>query len=275
MGYICYEMEELLPIVAELADKYTSKESTSVSYEKANQLMEAVLYCIHQCEDREGLLSKRGLPAREAYRLGCERLLKKVKKVQEAYNEMVVDFCAYGNENYQDTVIRGIYGFFRYYDALFAPQETIITMDYPTICPITGCSGIDAMESYVKAISLEQQFLHAIPQETVFKILQQYQADYHKQFYNICSIVLRHILVCLLIGKKPGMPREEQDDAMIAQAVKESSREQLKQYLSGMLKKLVESRYGDDGALFAYLDFDMDELAFYLFEHGKKSRVLF
>ncbi len=275
MGYIHYEMEELLPIVAELAEKYTSKESTSVSYEKANQLMEAVLYCIHQCEDREGLLSKRGLPAREAYRLGCERLLKKVKKVQEAYNEMVVDFCAYGNENYQDTVIRGIYGFFRYYDALFAPQETIITMDYPTICPITGCSGIDAMESYVKAISLEQQFLHAIPQETVFKILQQYQADYHKQFYNICSIVLRHILVCLLIGKKPGMPREEQDDAMIAQAVKESSREQLKQYLSGMLKKLVESRYGDDDVLFTYLDCDMDELAFYLFEHGKKSRVLF
>ena len=275
MGYICYEMEELLPIVAELADKYTSKESTSVSYEKANQLMEAVLYCIHQCEDREGLLSKRGLPAREAYRLGCERLLKKVKKVQEAYNEMVVDFCAYGNENYQDTVTEGIYGFFRYYDALFAPQETIITMDYPTICPITGCSGIDAMESYVKAISLEQQFLHAIPQETVFKILQQYQADYHKQFYNICSIVLRHILVCLLIGKKPGMPREEQDDAMIAQAVKESSREQLKQYLSGMLKKLVESRYGDDDVLFTYLDCDMDELAFYLFEHGKKSRVLF
>ena len=275
MGYICYEMEELLPIVAELADKYTSKESTSVSYEKANQLMEAVLYGIHQCEDREGLLSKRGLPAREAYRLGCERLLKKVKKVQEAYNEMVVDFCAYGNENYQDTVTEGIYAFFRYYDALFAPQETIITMDYPTIRPIIGSSGIDAIESYVKAISLEQQFLHAIPQETVYRILQQYQTDYHKQFYNICSIVLRHILVCLLIGKKPGMPRDEQDDARIAQAVKESSREELRQYLSKMLKKLVESRYGDDDALFAYLDFDMDELAFYLFEHGKKSRVLF
>ena len=127
----------------------------------------------------------------------------------------------------------------------------------------------------MKAISLEQQFLHAIPQETVYRILQQYQTDYHKQFYNICSIVLRHILVCLLIGKKPGMPRDEQDDARIAQAVKESSREQLKQYLSKMLKKLVESRYGDDDALFAYLDFDMDELAFYLFEHGKKSRVLF
>ena len=43
-----YEIEELVPIVATLAEKYTSKESSSITYEKAQQLMEAVLYCI--CE---------------------------------------------------------------------------------------------------------------------------------------------------------------------------------------------------------------------------------
>jgi len=46
-----FETEELLPIVAELADKYTGKESSSITYEKARQLMEAVLYCIHEYED--------------------------------------------------------------------------------------------------------------------------------------------------------------------------------------------------------------------------------
>ena len=39
-----YEMEELLPIVATLAEKYTGGESSSISYEKAGQLMEAVMY---------------------------------------------------------------------------------------------------------------------------------------------------------------------------------------------------------------------------------------
>ena len=38
-----YEMEELVPIVGKLAEKYTAFESTSVSYEKAEQLMGAVL----------------------------------------------------------------------------------------------------------------------------------------------------------------------------------------------------------------------------------------
>ena len=43
-----YEMEELIPLVKELCDRYTGKESTSVTYEAAQQLMEAVLYCIHE-----------------------------------------------------------------------------------------------------------------------------------------------------------------------------------------------------------------------------------
>ena len=38
-----YKMEELLPVVGKLAEKYTSFESTSVTYEKAEQLMGAAL----------------------------------------------------------------------------------------------------------------------------------------------------------------------------------------------------------------------------------------
>ena len=45
-----FEMEELVPLVAELAESYTSFDSTSITWEKAEQLMEAVLYCIHELE---------------------------------------------------------------------------------------------------------------------------------------------------------------------------------------------------------------------------------
>lgn len=48
-----YEIEELVPIVATLAEKYTSKESSSITYEKAQQLMEAVLYCIREAGQTE------------------------------------------------------------------------------------------------------------------------------------------------------------------------------------------------------------------------------
>lgn len=39
-----YDMNELLPVVARLTKRYTGIESSSVSYEKANQLMGAVIY---------------------------------------------------------------------------------------------------------------------------------------------------------------------------------------------------------------------------------------
>lgn len=51
---------------------------------------------------------------------------------QNNYNKMIEKFDSYGNENYFDTVAKAIPGFFKYYDAKFSPQSTIITMDYPT-----------------------------------------------------------------------------------------------------------------------------------------------
>lgn len=44
-----YGLEEILPVVIYLTNKYTSGESSSVPYEKAEMLMEAVLYCIREC----------------------------------------------------------------------------------------------------------------------------------------------------------------------------------------------------------------------------------
>ena len=48
-----YEMDELVPIVAKLAEGYTSKESTSITYDRAQQLMEAVIYSINEGEQSD------------------------------------------------------------------------------------------------------------------------------------------------------------------------------------------------------------------------------
>ena len=43
-------MEELVPIVGKLAGEYMGHASTSVTYETAEQLMEAVLYCVREAQ---------------------------------------------------------------------------------------------------------------------------------------------------------------------------------------------------------------------------------
>lgn len=116
-----YEMEELIPIVAELAEKYTGYESTSVTYEKAEQLMGAVLYCINELEraDNGGSLSVGKLPARQAYDTGMEYVRRKVEKALCIYNETAKTFKDYGNVCLYDTFIKGIPEFFKWYDVKY------------------------------------------------------------------------------------------------------------------------------------------------------------
>ena len=62
-----YTMEELIPVVAMLTEKYTSKESSSVTYETARQLMGAVQFCIQELEEsKEGLQTVTQMSAMEA-----------------------------------------------------------------------------------------------------------------------------------------------------------------------------------------------------------------
>lgn len=254
-----YEIEELLPIVAELTEKYTSKESTSVSYEKARQLMEAVIYCIHQCEGNNQLISAEKLSAKEAYRFGHEKLIEKVKKTQSAYNKMIMNFNSFGNENYNDTVTKGIPGFFQYYDIWFAPQETIITMDYPTICSIQGVTGIDAVERYVAYISYEQKFLGALPESYVCEVLYRFQKSYKKQFYNICNIILRHILGHMIIGKRLGTFATEEDYARMHEMIQTHEKVWLEKRFVRMLESLIQEKYNGNLSMQFYLKEDIKD----------------
>lgn len=255
-----YEMEELVPIVAALSEKYTSKESTSVSYETARQLMEAVMYCINECTSDQTLVSSQRLSAAEAYQYGYEALTQKVKRTQTAYNEMIVDFCGYGNRNYEATVEKAIPGFFLYYDSQFAPQETIITMDYPTICPVTGKCGIDAIETYVKYISYEQKFMGVFQRQYVCEILGRDQADHKNGFSNICRVILRHVLGHFLIKKGFREKAGEQDYEKLCDLVISNSGQRLREGLEGLLEQLINEKYDADMGMRDYLACDLDDL---------------
>lgn len=268
-----FKLEELLPIVAELAERYTAKESTSISYDRARQLMGAVSHCISQCGGSNQVISNNGITAKEAYQLGYENLVHKIKQTQTAYNAMIVNFNAYGNENYNDTVTKAIPGFFRYYDVRFAPQDTIITMDYPALCPITECSGIDAIEKYVEYISYEQKFMAALPEEYVYEVLYRFQTEYKKQFYNICSIILRHMLCRMMIGKRFGNVTREKDYEMLCRMIEGHNPQWLVKSFSELLEKMIHEIYEDNRMMGEYLKADLKDFATEIFFAVKNDNI--
>ena len=185
-----YPLEELLPIVAELAIKYTGYEHSSIPYEKAQMLMEGVLYCIKEFdENTDNTLMGKPPSAKEAYQSGREIVVNKVRKLYALYNELMTDFQDYGLICLRDTMTKDIPLFLSNYDFKYAPQETLVTPAYPIPRDLNTLSGIDLMLKYVECIYEEQQFLGKMDTGYVRKILRAYHSDYEELFVNIREII--------------------------------------------------------------------------------------
>lgn len=233
-----YGMEELLPVLAVLTRKFTSGESSSVSYERARHLMEGILYTLRIYEKEGSLVGGRKPDASEAWRIGQELLTRRMREVKERYQTLCGTFRDYGNRNLRDTFGMALPGFLERYDQKYAPQETIITMDYPVLSKTSGVTGILAIDQYLDAIAAEQNFLQRFPEEYVKGILMRFQKDYQSQFFNLGRIVLRHLLGCMLIEKRLGETSVEEDYIALRELVEQNTEEELRQQLLFLIRSL-------------------------------------
>lgn len=276
-------IEDLLPLVAELADKYTGRESTSIPYHTAAQLMGAVIYCIQEYqqggrEEAAFLSVKNRASVREAYINGYRMVLEKVERTRVLYHEILPAFCHYGNRAYQDTFEKGIPAFFIRYDARFQPQNHILTLDYPVLASLENIIGIDAVYIYVTCIGLEQKFLKRLPDPFIRHVLPAYHPEYEELFINVAGIVLRNLLGCILAGKEVNSrgygPKELK---RINTVIRDNTAGQLEELLVPLVDEVVSYSGGWDFEMAEYLKLDIHNFAFELktaAEAGCLERIL-
>lgn len=258
-----YEMEELIAIVGRLAEKYNAHESTSMTYEKAEQLMEAVLYCIHETKQfgDNFMVSEENMPIQRVYEIGAVYVEEKVKKALDLYNEMLPTFVYYGNHCLYDTFIKGMPEFFKWYDMQFEPQNTILTLDYPVLKDISGYIGIDKVYEFIVCIYLEQKFLHIFPGDYIINILLKYNRKYKDMIENICEIVFTAVIGHILAGKSLSEDLEEADYLWIQKIFREADLCEIKEQLRNVAEIFVQKYYEDYGELLEYLTYSIDSVA--------------
>lgn len=240
-----YGMEELVPVVGKLVENYTANENTSVTYETAEQLMEAVLYCIHELEEDDSstpvlhaLAPNEKLPAQQAYEMGLTCVEEKTKRALRLYNELMTEFCHYGNRCLYDTMVKGMPEFFKWYDIRFAPQNTILTLDYPVGKDLSGYTGIDRIYTYLRCIYLEQKFLKIFPAGYVTEALSQNDRYWKDSLDNICEKVLIYAAKEILAGQEL---TETELETAVKNLVEEhyENEKELLFYLSGIMKDVI------------------------------------
>lgn len=258
-----YELEELLPVVAGLAKEYTGAESTSVTYERAEQLMEAVIYCIGEADENKSnaLISGKKLPAQKAYEVGYDCVVKKVKAALDIYNQILQNFVCYENQCLHDTVIMGMPEFFKWYNARFDPQDTILTLDYLVLKDLSQYSGADKIYEYLSCIRIEQKFLNRFPEDYVINILQKYNARHRDMIENICEIVIMEVAQHSLAGKPMGEEGlKEEDYVELQKRLLQTETQEIRSYLKRTIKMFVQEHYEGDEELLNYLVNPVDDI---------------
>jgi hypothetical protein len=280
-----YEMKDLIPIVAELTEGYTSKESTSISYTAAKQLMDAVIYCINEYKASSLNQGEYGnsiiadaehKSAKEAYETGYQLVVQKVLQTKAIFDEIIIEFNGYRNRGYIDTVVKGMPSFFLYYDARYQPQNHILTLDYPTIIPVEPLCGIDAIHQYLSYIKVEQYFLNKLPQAYILEVLEHYHEDYEELLINITSILLRNLIGHMISGSPMEQNFKEADYQRIRAYVLSCSREELEDKLMEYIVTLVDHAYQGNLQLKEYLQGDVKDFAVTLIrgvEHNYLDRI--
>lgn len=262
-----YAMEELFPILGQLAEKYTAFESTSVSRETAKRLMEAVLYCIHEAEQlqTDSPVPAEGLSARRAYELGAAAVEEKTRAALALYHETLQIFDSYGNRCLYDTFQLGLPEFFKWYDPKFAPQETILTLDYPLLNGFSEQTGIDRIYRFIECVHLEQRFLNGFPEGAVRSILSRYNSQYEGLVENICEIVLTALAGRLLAGK-PFSEQEfaHEDFLRIRGIFTKAGLPQITQQLKNAVAAFIKEYFSDSAGLTTYLSGALENIAFRL-----------
>ncbi len=205
--------EDILKIFQKLVFKYTSNESSSITYETANMLMGAIIYCIReyytdddkelyednflrQGQDDAGLgnmIINDKTNVEQAYLEGYEKVIKKVYRTKQIYDEIIDDFEDYGCLHYRDTILKGMPEFFLRYDPKFCPQDHLLTLDYPVMHLPEELTGIDRIYVYLLNIKKEKKYLDRFPVIKVIEILEK-ESPENEELYlgNICELVLKN-----------------------------------------------------------------------------------
>lgn len=265
--------EELLKIVAKRIKKFTSNESTSVTYQTARQLMLSVIYCIKDepvsltkntnMNQKYELIDLDQIKLEEAFYTGLKNKKEKIQKAKKLYATILCAFDAYNVECYHETIMKGMKCFFERYDVEFDATNHILTLDYPLLFAATNLEGIDLIYEYLLRTYLEQKFLSGFDRNEILALLRAYHNGYKDLIINVAGIVLTNSLACVMVNhifSTLSISNEERSKVKII--CESKTVQEIEELLSTSLSILMEQNYKEDGSLRDYLSTKIHDIAY-------------
>lgn len=194
-----------LELIAEKTKRYTSGDSSSVRVEVAENIMRSNFYTVgiflksFSVPD-DAIRSLKETSITKLYYLGRELIKTKLQSAKYFHSVILKNRIKTYNYTYTSTIVDGIIGFFKIYDADFDSHEIHITADYPLCNPVVDLAGIEFIQKYLESVHFENIFCKCFSNETIHHLLCGYDNQYKDLIFNLFEQVLTAAIGCMLAG---------------------------------------------------------------------------
>lgn len=182
------------------SQKYNGYDSTSMTVEKAQDILESLLYTISVAID-DGASIKQLLDGDTQILIDRgQRVLKEKKiSVKVKWKLICQDLPRIKNVYYMYT-INNLGLFFDKYEIYYESHHIPISIDYLLLCPISEqIKGISYIEEYLYRIQIENDFLNCFDIDLIIRLYNSYIQDYEETLFNLCEPVMTNAIGLAII----------------------------------------------------------------------------
>lgn len=257
---------DCLALLAKKTEQFNGGDSSSIRIEKAQGILASIMFTIGVSlkaypspDDAVSAVQSMGVEAICAE--GRKRIDKLVEQAKQYHGSLVGHLLQSKNVFYSSTVVDGINGFFKLYDADFDAQEIHITADYPVYNKAERLLGIEFIMQYLKQLSYENMLCTHFSHEDIHHLLCGYDERYENLLLNIYEPVLSAALGSV-IADAPATSLEitPKIQSFLYHYFAGKMRAEIEQILYDALLKLTES-LSFSNSLIVYVQQSLSQLA--------------
>ncbi len=199
---------DMVLLLKELIIRYTKGESTSIKVDTAEMLMNSVCYSVDaglaDCSSPEECIALlKAKPLDEIYYAGIKKVTNCVEEIRGLVAEMNKIRLDIPIEAYNAT-IESIPTFFNGFNIMFAPHDSVASIDYPLVFDDWNVRGVYYMKNYIETLNLETKVCRLFDIEKIKSILKcygrVYNIDYGKCLINIFELTINNAVFSVLSG---------------------------------------------------------------------------
>lgn len=207
---------KIMDLLKELIMKYTKGESTSVTVEVTEGLLNSLLYTLDfRLLDFDkpisSLMEVKQKNIRKIYEEGLELLRLCVINTKKLYEKIKKNRLKVELEAYNTTIDEAIPCFFEKYTIVFETHNTMASIDYPLVFDDMKVRGISYIKNYLEHLDIETEFCKYFLEEDINRILSGFgkmcRLDHSIELINIFELVINNSIFSGLCNNKAAQLR--------------------------------------------------------------------